>query len=106
MESKPFSESFIELNEDGYHIEYKDFTEAELNYLGPLVTKETCEKYGLKSVKQYSWIKYAVKDNKEIDPDKSKAKVFTKISTPFQPLFAIEAKSKEIISNASGLWFD
>lgn len=102
LESKPFTESFIELNEDGYHIEYKDFTDAELNYLGPLVTKEVCERYGLKAVKQYSWIKYAVKDNKEIDPDKSKAKVFTKISTPFQPLFAIEAKEKEVISNASG----
>lgn len=102
LESKPFSESFIELNEDGYHIEYKDFDEAELNYLGPLVTKETCERYNLKSVKSYSWIKYATDSKGELDSDKSKAKVFTKISTPFQPLFAIEAKPKEIKTNISG----
>ena len=53
---------------DGYHIEYKDFDEAELNYLGPLVTKEVCERYNLKSVKQYKELNKGLKftcDEKE-----------------------------------------
>lgn len=97
LEWKPFPESFKELNDEGYHIEFNEkFTEAELNYIGPLVTDAVCERYNLKSVKEYSWLKYETNKDGSINPDKSKARVYTKISTPFQPLFAIEAPEKTV----------
>lgn len=45
------------LNDDGFCYVTKEFTEYELDVLGPLVTAELCEKYNLHSLESYSWLK-------------------------------------------------
>ncbi|EKB56573.1 primase-helicase family protein [Bergeyella zoohelcum] len=77
-----FSEFQGELNEDGYCYEIKEFTDYELEVLGPLVTKEVCQKYGLYSLKSYSWLK------KEESVQRELCKVYTVESSDTFPVFA------------------
>lgn len=76
-----------ELNEEGYCYEVKDFTAYELEVLGPLVTAEVCQKYGLYSLKSYSWLK------KEEGLEKERCKVYTVESSETYPVFAFIVKS-------------
>lgn len=71
-----------ELNEDGFTFKTKDFTDYELEVLGPLVTPELCLKYGLYSLESYSWIKSEELVQKEF------CDVFTVTSTETYPIFA------------------
>ncbi len=71
-----------ELNEDNFCYETKDFTPYELEVLGPLVTQEVCQKYGLYSLKSYSWLKSDELQQKEF------CDVFTVESTDTYPIFA------------------
>lgn len=52
-----YSEFKGELNDEGFCYETKEFTPYELEILGPLVTEDVCKKYGLYSLKSYSWLK-------------------------------------------------
>lgn len=71
-----------ELNEDNFHYETKDFTEYELETLGPLVTQEICQKYGLYSLESYSWLKSNDLMQKEF------CDVYTVRSSETYPIFA------------------
>lgn len=71
-----------ELNADNFCYETKDFTEYELEVLGPLVTQEICQKYGLYSLKSYSWLKSDVLQQKEF------CDVYTVESSDTYPIFA------------------
>lgn len=82
-----FSEFKGELNEEGFCYETKDFTPYELEILGPLVTADVCRKYGLYSLKSYSWLK------KEEGLQKELCKVYTVESSETFPVFAFIVKS-------------
>ena len=103
FEKRSFSEFEGELNDDGYEIVYEDeFTEADLDYLGPLVTDKVCEKLGFRKVREYSWIKYSENKDGSINTDKSLAKVFTKKSSILHPLFALIVPEKTVTHNRQG----
>ena len=70
------------LNDDGFWFETKDFTDYELEVLGPLVTQEVCQRYGLYSLASYSWIKSKELTQKEL------CDVITAESSPTYPIFA------------------
>lgn len=70
------------LNDEYFTYETKDFTPYELEVLGPLVTQEVCQKYGLYSLKSYSWLKSDELTQKEF------CDVFTVTSTETYPIFA------------------
>jgi hypothetical protein len=80
----------VELNDDGFAYIKKDFTDYELEILGPLVTPELCEKYSLYSLESYSWLKKYENTQKEF------CDVFTVTSSPTNPVFAF------IISSGGG----
>ena len=71
-----------ELNADNFAYETKDFTPYELEVLGPLVTQEVCQKYGLYSLQSYSWLKSDELTQKEF------CDVFTVTSSETYPIFA------------------
>ncbi len=71
-----------QLNDDGFWFETKDFTDYELEVLGPLVTQEVCQRYGLYSLASYSWIKSKELTQKEL------CDVITAESSPTYPIFA------------------
>lgn len=71
-----------ELNADNFCYETKDFTPYELEVLGPLVTQEVCQKYGLYSLKSYSWLKSDELQQAEF------CDVFTVESSDTYPIFA------------------
>ncbi|UJF29870.1 hypothetical protein L0B70_00310 [Kaistella sp. 97-N-M2] len=79
-----------ELNDDNFTYETKDFTEYELEVLGPLVTQEVCQKYGLYSLQSYSWLKSEELQQKEF------CDVFTVTSSDTYPIFAF------IVTDGSG----
>ena len=81
-------ESAVSLNENGFCFEVKeDFTEYELETLGPLVTSEVCKKYSLVALKSYSWLKAEEFKQKEL------CNVYTIESTPTYPVFGFVIKS-------------
>lgn len=82
-----FTEFNGELNDEGFCYETKDFTPYELEILGPLVTEEVCRKYGLYSLKSYSWLK------KEEGKQKELCNVYTVESSDTFPVFAFIIKS-------------
>lgn len=71
-----------ELNDDNFTYETKDFSPYELEVLGPLVTQEVCQKYGLYSLQSYSWLKSDELTQKEF------CDVFTVTSSETYPIFA------------------
>lgn len=71
-----------ELNSDNFCYKTKDFTEYELEILGPLVTPELCLKYGLYSLESYSWLKSDELQQKEF------CDVYTITSSETYPIFA------------------
>lgn len=80
-----------ELNDQGFCYETKDFTDYELEILGPLVTPELCRKYGLYSLKSYSWMKSDDLQQKEM------CTVYTVESSELYPIMAFivtDGKSK------------
>ena len=70
------------LNDEGFHFVTKDFTDYELEVLGPLVTQEVCQKYGMFSLESYSWLKSEELTQKEL------CNVFTVKSSETYPIFA------------------
>lgn len=82
ISSCKFHEFEGELNDDNFTYETQDFTEYELEVLGPLVTQETCQKYGLYSLKSYSWLKSDQLKQKEL------CDVYTVTSSETYPIFA------------------
>jgi hypothetical protein len=72
----------IDLNEDNFAYTTKDFTPYELEILGPLVTADICEKYGLYSLQSYSWLK------KDENTQKEFCDVYTVTSSETNPIFA------------------
>ena len=82
-----FSEFEGTLNEEGFCYETKDFTPYELEVLGPLMTEEVCRKYGLYSLKSYSWLK------KEENAQKELCNVYTVESSETYPVFAFIVKA-------------
>lgn len=70
------------LNDEGFHFVTKDFTDYELEVLGPLVTQEVCQKYGMFSLESYSWLKSNELTQKEL------CDVFTVKSSETYPIFA------------------
>ncbi|WP_315055183.1 hypothetical protein [Chryseobacterium indoltheticum] len=76
----------VELNEEGFAYTTKDFTEYELEILGPLVTPDICMKYGLHSLESYSWIKKV--ENTQIEL----CDVFTVTSSETNPIMAFIIK--------------
>lgn len=77
-----YSEFQGKLNSEGFCYETKDFTEYELQTLGPLVTPELCAKYGLYSIKSYSWVR------KEENTQIELCDVYTAESSELFPIFA------------------
>ena len=71
------------LNENGFAFTTKEFTDYELEIIGPLVTKEHCKLCDLYSLESYSWVK------KESGVQEEYWKVFTVKSTPTYPIMAI-----------------
>lgn len=82
-----FGEFQGQLNDEGFCYETKDFTPYELEILGPLVTEEVCRKYGLYSLKSYSWLK------KEEGVQPELCKVYTVESSETFPVFAFIVNS-------------
>lgn len=82
-----FSEFKGKLNDKGYCYETKEFTPYELEILGPLVTEEVCKRYGLYSLKSYSWLK------KEEGVQTELCKVYTVESSETFPVFAFIVNS-------------
>ena len=82
-----FSEFEGTLNEEGFCYETKDFTPYELEVLGPLMTEEVCRRYGLYSLKSYSWLK------KEENTQKELCNVYTVESSETYPVFAFIVKA-------------
>lgn len=83
------------LNDEGFTFETKDFTEYELEVLGPMVTQEVCQKYGLYSLASYSWLKSDELTQKEL------CDVFTVESSETYPIFAFivtEGGGKPVIT--------
>lgn len=76
-----------ELNEDDFCYKTKDFTEYELEALGPIVTQEVCAKYNLVALESYSWLKSDGMTQREL------CDVYTISSTPTYPIFAIINKT-------------
>ncbi|MGV8914348.1 MAG: hypothetical protein ACOH1X_02755 [Kaistella sp.] len=105
--SVKFNQFQGELNEDNFSYETKDFTDYELETLGPLVTQETCQKYGLYSLTSYSWLKSNDLVQKEF------CDVYTVTSSETYPIFGfvitdqakpkltLEGKDKNIKVEAS-----
>ncbi|PWN67626.1 hypothetical protein [Chryseobacterium oncorhynchi] len=88
----PFNEyEGVELNDDGFAYTTKEFSEYELEILGPLVTPDICKKYRLFSLESYSWIKKVENTQKEF------CDVFTVTSSETYPILAF------IISEGGGL---
>ncbi|MEC5156629.1 hypothetical protein [Chryseobacterium sp. MP_3.2] len=81
ISSCKFHELTVELNEDNFTYETKDFTDYELEVLGPLVTQEICQKHGLYSLKSYSWLKSDELKQKEL------CDVYTVTSSETYPIF-------------------
>lgn len=65
-----------ELNEKNFHFETKDFSEYELQLLGPFVTDEDCYKVNLYSLEEYSYY------------NEEKKRVFRFIATDKFPILA------------------
>lgn len=82
-------ESKIPLNDEDFCYEIKEFTDYELEVLGPLVTKEICQKYGLYSLKSYSWLKAQEMVQKEF------CDVITAESSDTYPIFAFIVSENE-----------
>lgn len=77
-----------ELNDDGFAYTIKEFTDYELEILGPLVTPELCKKYSLYSLKSYSWLKKSENTQKEF------CDVWTVTSSETYPVLAFIVSDK------------
>ncbi|MEJ8597102.1 hypothetical protein JSO62_00120 [Riemerella anatipestifer] len=73
-----------ELNEKKFHYIEKEFSEYELELLGPFVTKEDCDKVNLVSLSEYSYF------------NETKGKVFRFIATDKFPIMAFINKDKAL----------
>lgn len=73
-----------ELNDKNFHYITKDFSQYELEILGPFVTKEDCEKVNLVSLAEYSYF------------NETKNKVFRFIATEKFPILAFINKDKTL----------
>ena len=78
----------VELNDDNFAYITKDFTDYELEILGPLVTPELCKKYSLFSLHSYSFLK------KQENTQKEFCDVWTVTSSPTYPIFAFIISDK------------
>lgn len=94
FEKKLYHEFEGKLNEDEYEVVTKDFTPAELDILGPLMTQDVCQKYNIYSVKSYSWL-IALKKDESPNTALEFRNVGTKFSSDFYPIFALIEKGKE-----------
>lgn len=72
------------MNDKNFHFETKDFTEYELQLLGPFVTEEDCLKVNLHSLAEYSYY------------NEEKKKVFRFIATDKFPILAFINEDKKI----------
>lgn len=89
------------LNEEGYEVVTRDFTDAELDVLGPLVTRELCKKENFFAVESYSWL-IALKKDEDANTPLEQRRVGTKKSSEFYPIFAVIEKGKEVEKEIDG----
>ncbi len=101
FEVKNYHEFGGSLNDEGYEVVTRDFTDAELDVLGPLVTRELCAKENFYAVESYSWL-IALKSGEDPNTPLEQRRVGTKKSTEYYPIFAVIERGQEVEREIDG----